>query len=483
MRTPPASFPPSSPRPFGLPGARPWRVAIVGAGISGMAAAHRLVQPDALAAGIRVTLFEREPRPGGHANTVDVTLPSAHGTPVTHGVDTGFLVYNERTYPQLIRLFASLGVATTSSDMSFSVQSRAGHGHRGLEWSGSNLNTVFAQRGNLVSLSFWSMLRDVVRFNRLATSMALHASARGIDPSHHASWRTPLIDFLAQHRFGEAFRNDYLLPMIASIWSCPVDQMLRFPVGTLIQFCHNHGLLQVSQRPRWLTVQGGSRHYVDRLVRSLPDVRLACGVQAVVRTDQAVLIRTHEGTEAFDEVVFACHAPQTLKILSSDAHPDEASALGALKTQPNRAVLHTDTTLMPRTRRAWAAWNFERGATGPGEAASVCLHYWINRLQPLPFSQDVMVTLNPVREPDPRLVLGEFDYDHPVFDLAAMDALAKLPALQGRRRTWFAGAWSGYGFHEDGLRSGLTAAEALLAALPKPTTGMASAVTPQALPS
>jgi len=424
-------------------------VAVVGAGIAGLSAAWSLSRDEAL----DVTLIERDERFGGHAHTVDVTLPDASGRPVTHGVDTGFLVYNERTYPQLIALFERLGVETAPSDMSFSVQAPDGLDGRSrrLEWNGSTLDTVFAQRRNLVSPRFLGMLRDVLRFNRLTTDLA--------ESSLDAALQEPLADFLLRHRFGPAFVHGYLLPMIGCIWSCPTDQMLRFPVATLIRFCHNHGLLQVNGRPPWRTVRGGSRHYVQALLRQLPSARRGTPALALERGPAGVTLQTTTGAERFDAVVLACHAPQALALLGVGASAAEREVLGALRTRPNVAVLHTDDSLMPRERRAWAAWNYER-AGGVGSAPdAVCLHYWINQLQPLPFAQPVLVSLNPIRAPREDRVLGRYAVEHPVFDLEAIRAQRRLPEIQGQGGVWFCGAWCGYGFHEDGLKAGLAAAE------------------------
>jgi len=253
--------------------------------------------------------------------------------------------------------------------------------------------------------------------------------------------------------------------MIGCIWSCPLEQMLRFPVATLIRFCHNHGLLQVENRPPWFTVHGGSRHYVRAIVERLEDARAATPVLGVERRDDGVKLRTAAGAETFDAVIFACHAPQALALLGAAASADERAVLGALRTQKNTAVLHTDASLMPRERKAWAAWNFERAEprlAASADRTQVCLHYWINQLQPLPFAQPVVVSLNPLREPDPALVHGRFDWEHPVFDAAAIAAQRLLHALQGRERTWFCGAWCGYGFHEDGLSAGLAAARGVI---------------------
>ena len=427
------------------------KVAIVGSGIAGLAAAH------ALDGRADVTLFEAGRWFGGHTHTVDVTLPTPQG-PVTHGVDTGFLVFNERTYPRLIALLASLDVATVKSDMSFSVQVPAAFGQGGLEWSGSSLNTVFAQRENLLRPRFLRMLRDLLRFNRQATQLAR--------TGEEAAMLQPLGDFLREQRFSDEFRDWYLLPMIGCIWSCPTDQMLRFPVATLIRFCDNHGLLQLTDRPQWWTVAGGARNYVTRILERVPDKRLNTQVRRVDRGASGVLVTTDSGTERFDQLVLAIHPGQALAVLD-DASSSERQVLGAIRYQPNRAVLHTDVSVLPRRRSAWAAWNYERAASGSqaqAQQGDVCLHYWLNRLQPLPWQQPVVVSLNPLRD-IPRIhVMGEFDYEHPVFDLAAIRAQAEVPRLQGQRRTWFCGAWTGYGFHEDGLKSGQQAAQGLLAA-------------------
>ena len=424
------------------------RIAVIGSGISGLSAAYHLRnQAD-------VTLFEAGSYFGGHTHTVDVTLQSPKGM-VTHGVDTGFLVFNERTYPGLIGLFAELQVQTSTSDMSFSVQTPRASGQRAMEWSGSNLNTVFAQRNNLLSPTFLGMLRDVLRFNTLANALA----DRGQD---HALMQ-PLGEFLETHKFGSAFRHWYLLPMLGCIWSCPTDQMLQFPVATMVRFCHNHGLIQVVNRPQWFTVTGGAKHYVEKLLQYIPHTHLQTPVERIERNGVGVRVFTAGGAEDFDGVVLACHADQALSLLAQPT-PQEQALLGAIHYHPNKAVLHTDTSVMPKKKLAWAAWNYERATDLGLESSRVCLHYWINRLQPLPFSQDVVVSLNPVRAIDPSKVLGEYDYAHPVFDLAAIEAQSQLSSLQGQHNTWYAGAWMGYGFHEDGFKAGRDAALGILAA-------------------
>ena len=422
------------------------RVAVIGSGIAGLSAAHYLNQH------VDLSLFEAGSYFGGHTHTVDVTLPSAQGT-LTHGVDTGFLVYNQRTYPGLISLFESLNIRTAASDMSFSVQARWDDTGKALEWNGANLNSVFAQRSNLLRPRFWGLFRDIMRFNQLATDLAQSGQADALTQ--------PLQQFLDEHRFGSAFRQGYLLPMLGCIWSCPTTQMLQFPVATMVRFCDNHGLLQVNNRPPWFTVAGGAKHYVQAITDRISDKRLNTPVLGIARDAQGVQIRSAQGVERFDQVVLATHADQSLALLERPSS-DEQALLGAIRFQANRAVLHTDTRVMPQRRLAWAAWNYQR-TQDDSESARVCLHYWLNRLQPLPFKQDVIVSLNPASPIDPATILGSYDYDHPVFDLPAIAAQNQLPRLQGQHRTWYAGAWMRYGFHEDGYQAGLAAAKSLLA--------------------
>jgi predicted NAD/FAD-binding protein len=425
------------------------RVAIVGSGISGLAAAHALCEH------VDVSLFEAGDYFGGHTHTVDVRLPNAEGVVVHHGVDTGFLVFNERTYPNFIALLEDLDIPSARSDMSFSVQVPRALGQRTLEWNGATLNTVFAQRSNLMRPRFLRMLREILRFNTLCTDLA--------EAQRDSELAQPLEDFLKQHQFSETFKNWYLLPMLACIWSCPTDQMLKFPVATLVRFCHNHGLIQVNDRPQWHTVAGGARHYVEKIVARIPDRRLSTPVERIERDARGVQVFTRQGAERFDHVILATHSDQSLKMLAQPTAAEQ-QILGAVRYQSNLAVLHTDERVMPQKKLAWAAWNYERA--GPDEDAQrVCLHYWLNRLQPLPFAQPVLVSLNPIREIDPQKVLGQYDYAHPVFDLAAMQAQTRMPDIQGRQATWYAGAWMGYGFHEDGLKAGRAAAQALLASL------------------
>jgi predicted NAD/FAD-binding protein len=421
------------------------KVAVIGAGIAGLSAAMRLSEF------AEVTVFEANRYLGGHANTVDVTLDG-----VTHPVDTGFLVFNQRTYPQLVRLFNELSVPTAPSEMSFAVSV----GPHRFEWCGTDLSSLLAQPSNALSPSFWRMLRDVLRFNRQATELA--AAPPPAPGSVAIPLDEPLGAFLERERYSTAFRDRYLLPMAAAIWSCPMKTMLEFPLGSFVRFFHNHGLLQIENRPQWHTVRGGSREYVRRIQARLDDVRLETPVHRVSRPGAGaagVQVSTDAGTERFDQVVLACHSDQSLRMLA-DATEDERSVLEAIPYQPNRAWLHTDARLMPRRRGAWAAWNYL--SNGDVDAPQVSVTYWLNRLQPLPFKTPVLVSLNPLHEPAPEHTIAQFDYEHPILERHSAAAQHRLGRLQGARGTWFAGAWTGYGFHEDGLRSGLAVADALV---------------------
>jgi predicted NAD/FAD-binding protein len=428
------------------------KIAIIGSGISGLAVAHTLKGRADL------TLFEAGDYFGGHTHTVDITLPTPGG-PVTHGVDTGFLVFNERTYPQLIALLADLDVATAKTDMSFSAQIPPHASERRyVEWSGSTLASVFAQKRNLVSPRFWGMLADLLRFNQVCTRLA--------EAGNDAALAQPLGEFLDLHRFGDAFRDWYFLPMMGCIWSCPTAQMLQFPVATMVRFCHNHGLLQVLNRPQWWTVEGGARQYVNRITAQVTDKRLNSPVLRIERGATGVDITSQQHgatrTEHFDKVVLATHSDQALALLAAPSEMERAT-LGAIHYHPNTAVLHTDASMLPRNPSAWAAWNYERAAATDAESSRVCLHYWLNQLQPLPWEQPVIVSLNPVREIARTQVMGTFHYAHPVLDQAAIAAQLRMPGLQGQQHTYFCGAWMGYGFHEDGLKAGLAVAELLQA--------------------
>jgi uncharacterized protein len=426
------------------------KIAIIGSGIAGLACAYALRDK------AQLTVFEADGRLGGHANTVDVMLDGK-----TYGVDTGFLVYNERTYPLLIKLFDELRVEVALSDMSFSLSRR----DVDREWCGSSLASLFAQPSNLLSPRFWSMLHGIQRFNNEATQLAQRQTSHGALKGGASVLDEPLAHYLKRKNYGQAFSEDYLLPMAAAIWSCPISSMENFPVGSFVRFFHNHGLLQITNRPQWFTCTGGSRNYVQAIAMALTQaqhhVLINTPVLHVKRNTGKVNISTNQGTEDFDGVVFACHSDQALKLLASPSK-NESAILSAINYQENLAYLHTDQSLMPKRRKAWAAWNYlsEQNTKG-GNAARVSLTYWLNRLQPLPFETNLFVTLNPITTPHRESVLAKIAYAHPVFDARACRAQLDIPALQGLQRTWYAGAWCGYGFHEDGLKSGFDAATSI----------------------
>jgi predicted NAD/FAD-binding protein len=402
------------------------RIAVVGAGISGLSAAWLLQTQH------EVVLFESGSYFGGHANTVDVTLEGK-----THPVDTGFLVLNDLTYPNLLALFKTLNVQTHASEMTFGVSIDTPD----VEWAGTSIATLFAQKRNVFRPAFLGMLIDIARFNRHAQTY-LEQTTR--DP-------VSLGQLLQQHGYGQSMQDWYLLPMAAAIWSSTVRDILQFPAATFLRFCINHRLLQVSQRPQWRTVLGGSRAYVKAIVDQLADARLQTPVYSIKRFDDHVLVNG----ERFDAVVMACHAPTALKLL--DSHPDETAALGGFRYQTNYATLHTDKKLLPRRKAVWSAWNYAM-AGGDQADRPTSVSYLINLLQPLPFKTPVIVSLNSHVEPDPSHIIQTFEYEHPVMDHAAIAAQLALPGLQGKRRTWFCGAWCGYGFHEDGLKSAMAVA-------------------------
>jgi uncharacterized protein len=408
-------------------------IAIVGTGISGLSAAWLLSQRH------DVTVFEAEGRPGGHSHTV--YTPSQSGfVPV----DTGFIVYNESTYPNLTALFAHLGTPTKASEMSFSVSLDGG----ALEYSGTDIAGIFAQKSNILNLRYWSMLRDILRFYREAPRDVARLGSMTLG------------QYLDQQNYGQAFRQDHLYPMAAAVWSLPARRIADYPAAAFVGFCENHGLLKIANRPLWRTVDGGARVYVEALCAPLRQkLRLGAPVRAIRRELGGVFIRSGQaGEEMFDQVVIAAHADQALAMLS-DPTPGEQAILGAFRYSRNEAVLHKDVRLMPRRRKVWSSWNY--AATRGDSTSPVSVTYWMNRLQAIPESTPRFVTLNPIVEPRADLVIQRQICEHPILDAQAVAAQDRLWSLQGQRGVWYCGAYFGSGFHEDGLQAGLAVAEAL----------------------
>jgi predicted NAD/FAD-binding protein len=409
-------------------GSRKLDIAVVGSGISGLSAAWLLSKRH------RVTLYEADGRLGGHSNTVEVGGVA---------VDTGFIVYNEATYPNFSALMGHLEVATKTSNMTFAVSLDDGR----LEYSGTSLTGLFAQPRNIVSLRFWGMLRDLLRFYREAP----HATRDLGDTSLDA--------YLDASGYGAAFRTDHLYPMAAAIWSTPAAEIGEYPARAFVRFCENHGLLQLVNRPLWRTLAGGSRAYVGKLAEVIPEIIVNTPISAVRRHSDCVEIVSRGGeVRRFDQIVLATHADQGLAMLT-DPTAEEERLLGAFRYSANSAVLHSDATLMPRRRRVWSSWNYL--SSDRGDMRQLAVTYWMNRLQGLPDAKPMFVTLNAHRKIREDSILYAADYTHPIFDARAIDAQRRLWPLQGRRNTWFCGAYFGAGFHEDGLQAGLAVAEAL----------------------
>lgn len=423
------------------------RVAVIGTGIAGNAAAFALSQR------YSVTVYERELRPGGHSHTVSVDYD---GTELA--VDIGFIVYNELNYPELTQLFDHLGVETVESCMSFAVTADDG----GFEWRGGGSNWLdtakglFAQPANLVSPSYLWMLRDILNFNQQSVADHARGKLAGLT----------LGDYFRRNHFAPRLLTDYLAPMGGAIWSAPAAEILEFPAENFVAFFNNHRLLH-TERPTWRTVKGGSHRYVEKLTASFRDrIRFGAAVTAVERNANGVTVRDGLGRcETYDHVVIASHSNQALAMLA-DADAPERAVLGAIGYSPNRVYLHRDPRLMPKRRRAWASWNFLRWPRQDGAVNDVAVTYWMNNLQDIDLDKPLFVSLNPPFAPRPELTFGQYLCEHPQYNAAAFAAQKRLDDIQGRRRTWFCGAWTGYGFHEDGLRSGLKVAEAL-GALPR----------------
>ena len=423
------------------------RVAVIGTGIAGNAAAWTLSKR------YPVTVYDREIRPGGHSHTVTIDYD---GAPLS--VDIGFIVYNELNYPDLTALFAHLGVETVASCMSFAVTADAGR----FEWKGGGNNWretaqgLFAQPRNLLSPSYLWMLRDILTFN--TQSVADHAAGKLAGLT--------LGEYFRVRQFAPRLLTDYLAPMGAAIWSAPAAEMLDFPAENFVAFFSNHRLLQYD-RPVWRTVKGGSKNYVEKLMSAFRDqLRLGCAVTSIERTPHGVVVHdSHGRSDSYDHVVIASHSDQALRMLS-DADDGERAVLGAIGYAPNTIYLHRDVRLMPKRRHAWASWNFLRWQREGTADNDVAVTYWMNPLQGIDDDKPLFVSLNPPFEPDPSLTFGKYMCEHPRYNAAAFAAQKRLDDIQGRRHTWFCGAWTGYGFHEDGLRSGLAVAEALGVTVP-----------------
>ncbi|MAB11416.1 FAD-dependent oxidoreductase [Hyphomonas sp.] len=408
------------------------RVAIIGTGISGLSAAWALQNT------CDITVFEKAGRIGGHTATVTVEAPEG---PVP--VDTGFIVFNEPNYPNLTALFDRLGVASNPTRMNFSVSMP----DERMEYASHGMDGLFAWRRNMASPRFFLMLKDILRFHAASHDLAQCQRGRSIG------------DYIAEEKYGRAFVDYHLLPMAAAIWSCPVSMIMDFPAASLARFFVNHGLVRVRPQFPWQSVDGGSASYLAPMTQGFSDrIRCNAGIESVHRTAQGVRLRFSDGTfEDFDEVVFACHAPEALALLADAAEP-ETRILSGFRTQPNRVILHRDETLMPIRKAAWAAWNYR---ARQADSLQLSVTYWMNALQRLETTTNYFVTLNPEQEPTPDKVEQEFVYNHPVFDGRAMQAQREIWSIQGHRNTWFCGAWQGYGFHEDGIQSGLAVAELL----------------------
>ncbi|MEJ7799834.1 MAG: FAD-dependent oxidoreductase [Ilumatobacter sp.] len=424
------------------------RIAVVGSGISGLTCAHML-GPDH-----DVTLFEGSPRLGGHSNTIDVIDPTAGRI----GVDTGFIVHNDRNYPNLVALLAELGVSTIDTEMSFGVTDRDPNSPTdGFTYRATSPNTLFADRRNIVRPAMWRMLFDIVRFYRSATRFL-----------HDGDDTTTLDEFLAVGRYRREFVDLHLLPMGASVWSCDPATFGAFPARSLFRFLDHHGLLGVGDRPQWRSIRGGSRTYVEAITdRFDGSIRLATPVVAVERptvvTAGGPTVVTADGREQFDRVIIAAHSDQTLAMID-DPTPTQRAILGAVRYQPNRATLHTDTSLLSPERRAWSAWNYDRR---PGDQHRATLTYDMTELQHLPGERRYLVSLNSDVHIDPSKVIDQIDYSHPVFDGPAIEAQQRFDEIDGLDEVHYCGAWWGYGFHEDGMVSALRVCDRIRAAVPE----------------
>jgi predicted NAD/FAD-binding protein len=420
-------------------------IAIIGSGISGLAAASRLHKDH------KIAVFEADDRIGGHAHTVDVNLPDK-----TVPVDTGFIVYNNDNYPGFSSLLAEHSVVSEETEMSFGVDETDG-----IQYRGSNLSSMFAERRNFASAKHWRMLFDIARFNRaVAKLVASEAPWAGADrlPGPQAEPTQSIGDFLSQGRYSQQFVERFLIPFGSAIWSASPDKFTSFPVRSYARFMANHGLLGVKGRKQWRTITGGSREYVQAVAAPFRDrIQTQAPVLGIASEQDGAIVETAQGKQRFDAVVIATHSDTALKMIS-DPTQSEREVLGDIHYTPNVATLHSDKRMMPPNQRAWASWNYH---VDP-EAESANVTYWMNRLQNLDTNTQLFVSLNRQDEIDPSLIHGQWTYDHPEFDLWALAAQRRRQELQGVNRRWYAGAYWGYGFHEDGTQSGFEAARQLI---------------------
>jgi len=430
------------------------RLAIVGSGIAGLAAAHTL---QGLA---DLSLFEAAAEFGGELRSVALTLPDAQGQPTAVSVDTSALVFGERSDPNLFALAAQLGLRLQPCERSFSVQ-QVGAGPRGgpLEWGSGELARLFSPSNQWLNPRFWRLLTQVWGFQRRCADLVRQQAVA--PEGAEGPWMQPLGEWLHAHHFSGGFRGGYLWPLLGGLWGGAIEDWQGLPVAAAMHWCRRQGL-RSDHGGAWHTLAGGSTALVRAIVSGIGDARASCAVHQVLRDGAGVRLVTDAQVERFDGVLLACHADQALALLGDGASEDERALLGSLRFQQRQALLHTDSSVLPRSRSAWAVWNGEYGPAGEGQAPRACAHVWLNRLQSLPVAQPLVASLDPLRPIEPARVLHRWTQRHPVFDAAALRAQAQLPRLQGQGHTWYAGAWCGHGFHEDGLKAGLHAARALI---------------------
>ena len=415
-------------------------IAIIGSGITGIGASWLLHDK------YEITLFERNDYLGGHTHTHDIKHGNDH-----LAIDSGFIVYNEKNYPNLVGLFKQLEVETQETDMSFAFSLNQGE----IEYSGSGLNGMFAQRRNIFKPKHYRLISEILRFNKLA-----HETLGKNTQKTLAETQLSLGEFLTKHQLSTDFKLHYLLPMGAAIWSCPVDTMLKFPAHSFLRFFANHGLIDLKNRPQWQTVVGGSNQYIKKIKSQIETlITIKTAAIFVTRDEHKVKVQTNSEILEFDQIIFACHADEALSLLT-DSSENEKNVLKHFTYQKNIAYLHTDKSLMPQRKKAWSAWNY-LASNDESSHQIMTASYWMNCLQRFQAEHDYFVTLNPFKKPDKEKTLQRMEYQHPVFDKAAVDAQKELHTIQGKNKAWFCGAYAGYGFHEDGLASAVSACKHL----------------------